>query len=527
MNLNTPSEMAQAGIMPPPPRVPAPLREPAGDPPPAPEPPKTRAAPEAAPVRPLGPAARDELLRSIPKVDLLAAEAVLDSDRLAGLSPESLLAAVRGALGRRRRSILSGHPDPAWDPVAAVELEAERLEAPTLKPVINATGVVLHTNLGRSPLSFEAAENVMRVALSYSTLEYDPQTGRRTDRQRHVESLAAELFGGEAALAVNNNAAALLLISAALASGREIVISRGELVEIGASFRIGDILAAGGAVLREVGATNRVVAADYDRALAGGRAALLLEVHASNFRLSGYCGRPEPAELAEAAKRHGVPWVCDLGSGALADLSAWLPDEPSARRRLAEGADLVTMSGDKLLGAAQAGLIVGRAGLIEPLRRHPLARALRIDKLSLAAMEATLRLARRPREALKSVPALAMITASPEELDRKAGLLLGLIGPLEGFLLETAAAEGQAGGGAAPDQGLPSRAVAVSPNGGSTAALDQALRSGAFPVVARIWRGRLWLDVRTIAEDELEGAALAVREAAASLAGSQSGPGPA
>jgi L-seryl-tRNA(Ser) seleniumtransferase len=491
-------------------------------------------------------------LRSIPKVDLLLAEAARASQRLADLSPEFLLAAVRGALERRRRSILAGpnagapagtadgssdgsSPGPAagpaaaadaWDPVAAVEAEADRLEVPSLRPVINATGVVLHTNLGRAPLSLEAAENVMRVALSYSTLEWDPATGRRSDRQVHVGSLAADLFGGEAAMAVNNNAAALLLIAAALAAGREIVISRGELVEIGASFRIGDILAAGGAVLREVGSTNRTVAADYDRALRDGRAAMIIEVHASNFRLSGYCGRPDPAELAEVAKRHGVPWVCDLGSGSLVDLSARLPDEPSARRRLALGADLVTMSGDKLLGAAQAGLIVGRKSLLEPLRRHPLARALRIDKLSLAALEATLRLARRPAEALAAVPALAMISVTPEELAAKAGRLADLIGPLEGFRLETVATEGQAGGGAAPDQALASRAVAVEALAGPITSLEQALRSGKFPVVARIWRDRLWLDVRTIADDELEPAALAVREAAA-LARSGAPPAPA
>jgi L-seryl-tRNA(Ser) seleniumtransferase len=321
------------------------------------------------------------------------------------------------------------------------------------------------------------------------------------------------LFGGEAALAVNNNAAALLLVAAALAPGRPIVISRGELVEIGASFRLGDILTAGGATLREVGSTNRTVTADYERALADGLPALVILVHAGNFHLVGYGGRPETKEVAAVAKRHRVPLVCDLGSGSLPELSAWLPEEPSVRNQLTQGADLVTMSGDKLLGSGQAGLMVGSRHLLGAIKRHPIARAVRIDKLNLAALEATLRLASRGRESLELIPTMAMLTASPEALRLKAQRLLEAIGPVEGFDLELVPTQGMAGGGSAPETPLDSWAVAITTINNSPNKLETILRQRDLPVVARIFANRLWLDVRTIAENEIELTAKALREA--------------
>ena len=304
------------------------------------------------------------------------------------------------------------------------------------------------------------------------------------------------------------------MIAAVLAPGKPVVISRGELVEIGASFRLGDILEAGGAALREVGSTNRTVAADYDKAFADGSPAMILSVHAGNFRFVGYGWRPETAELVEVAKKHGAPLVCDLGSGCLLDLSSIVPEEPFPKSVLALGADLVTMSGDKLMGAGQAGIIAGRADLIKSLRSHPMARALRIDKLNLAALEATLRLALRPKEAMEAIPAMSMLGASPESLKRKAESLLAAIGPIEGLSLEVAAVEGQAGGGSAPATNLPSWAVAINAPERSLMRVEEALRRWRPPIVGRILARRLLLDVRTMGERHFQTVSEALRESA-------------
>ncbi|MDR2444130.1 MAG: L-seryl-tRNA(Sec) selenium transferase [Deltaproteobacteria bacterium] len=464
---------------------------------------------------------RQKLLRAIPKVDLLLLEISQSGSPLASLSPEFLLACVRSALDRRRQAILSGELEKImtepWEPLKAVEAEALQMEILSLREVINATGVVIHTNLGRSVLAKGAIKNIIKIASSYSTLEYDLACGQRGDRQRHLEKIASAIFGAQSAMAVNNNAAALLLVAAALACGREIVISRGQLVEIGASFRLGEIMAAGGAILREVGATNRTTVEDYDRAVSADRTALILYVHPSNFRLVGYGGTPSIAQIAEISKAHGIPLVSDLGSGALFDLSKWLPDEPKVKESLAFGCDLITMSGDKLMGAGQAGLIAGRRDLLEKIKRHPFARAVRIDKLNLAALEYTLKLASRPKEACQVIPTLAMISATTDELEQKADRLLKAIGPLEGFSLESSPSEAQTGGGSAPDQLLPSRAVVVTPHDGEPGALEEALRLGNPPVIARVFRNRLWLDVRTVREEEIEPLAEALRAAIAAV----------
>jgi len=329
-------------------------------------------------------------LRDLPSVDRLLAD-----ERLAGEPHDLAVAAARAVLGRARDEIRAGgDPGPLVD---AVLDELARSRRPRLRRVLNATGVLVHTNLGRAPLAREALERVVEVGGGYSTLEYDLERGERGSRQAHLAPLLRALTGAEDALVVNNNAAAVLLALAALAEGREVVVSRGELIEIGDGFRIPEVLARSGARLVEVGTTNRTRAADYERAL-GPETALLLRVHQSNFRVVGFTERPRLRELAEVARRHGVPLVDDLGSGALVPVG----DEPTPGESLREGAALVSFSGDKLLGGPQAGIVVGHADLVERLRRHPLQRALRADKLTLAALEGRSPSPSRPRRVTRS-----------------------------------------------------------------------------------------------------------------------------
>ena len=376
--------------------------------------------------------------------------------------------------------------------------ELARIERPRLRRVLNATGVIVHTNLGRAPLAGPALERVREVGGGYSTLEYDLAEGGRGSRQDHVAPLLRRLTGAEAALVVNNNAAAVLLCLAALAEGREVLVSRGELIEIGDGFRIPDVLARSGARLVEVGTTNRTRAADYDRA-AGPETGVLLRVHQSNFRLVGFTERPRLRELAAVADRHGLVLVDDLGSGVLgASDTVLLGDEPSARESLAAGADLVCFSGDKLLGGPQAGIVLGRAELVDSLRRHPLQRALRADKLTLAALEGTLRLYLDPERAGREVPVLQMLAEPAERVRRRAERLAALVG---GEVEETVA---RVGGGALPLAELPSFACAVEEE------FAAALRAGDPPVIGVVRDGRTLLDCRTLAEHEVDEVAAAV-----------------
>jgi L-seryl-tRNA(Ser) seleniumtransferase len=358
--------------------------------------------------------------------------------------------------------------------------------------VLNATGVIVHTNLGRAPLAPEALERVRQVASGYSTLEYDLDEGRRGSRHDHLSGLLSRLTGAETGLAVNNNAAALLLSLAALAAGGEVVISRGELIEIGDGFRIPDILARSGATLVEVGTTNRTTLADYERAITPDTRALL-RVHQSNFRMVGFTSRPEVRDLAALAGRHGVALIDDLGSGALIDLPDLL-DEPTARTSVEAGATLVCFSGDKLLGGPQAGIVAGQADAVSKLRGHPLARALRIDKLSLAALEATLELYGDPARAVARVPVLAMAAASAATVRARAERLAARLG---GEVVQTHA---RIGGGALPLLELDSYACAL--EGGDE--LAAALRAADPPVIARVQEGRVLLDCRTLSDEESE-----------------------
>jgi L-seryl-tRNA(Ser) seleniumtransferase len=421
-------------------------------------------------------------LRDLPSVDELA-RAV--GDPLA-------VDAARVVLTQAREEIRAGF-EPA-DLAARVEAEIASLRAPRLRRALNATGVVVHTNLGRAPLADAALERMREVGRGYSNLEYDLTAGARGSRQDHVAGLLRRLTGAEAALVVNNNAAAVLLALAALAEGREVVVSRGELIEIGDGFRIPDVLARSGARIVEVGTTNRTRATDYEAAV-GAETALLLRVHQSNFRVIGFTQQPTVAELSRVARHHGVPLVDDLGSGVLVDV----PDEPSVRESVEAGADLVCFSGDKLLGGPQAGIVVGRAPLVEQMRRHPLQRALRADKLTLAALEGTLGLYVDPERAPREVPVLRMLLEPAASVRARAERLAGLV---DGSVEETV---GRVGGGALPLTKLPSFACAVEES------LADRLRAGEPPVVGVVRDGRLLLDCRALTDSEVDEVADAVR----------------
>jgi len=485
---------------------------------------------------------RRELLRRLPSVDELL-ELAEAAEGAAALARPLLVKAVRAAVSRVREAVLNGRPT---DPDEARFVEApqgletpegralwgrlvarsvERARRAQLGRVINATGVVLHTNLGRAPLSDAAIEAVRAAASGYSNLEYDLEAGARGLRDVHCEELLKELTGAEAALVVNNNAAAVLLVLSALAAGREVVISRGELIEIGGSFRIPDVLAQSGCTLVEVGTTNRTHLRDYERAI-GTQTAALLKVHTSNYKIVGFTHSVSARELAGLAREKGILLVEDLGSGVLVPTERYgLAHEPTVEEAVASGADVVTFSGDKLLGGPQAGVIVGRREAVEACRRHPLARALRVDKMTLAALQATLRAYadRTPEE----VPVWRMIAAPPDELRRRAEGLAVRIKGLLGEAWEKVQGESAAvfavecrsavGGGSLPGETLPSWAVAVRSPRASQLSLAAALRRHSPPVIGRAEEGALLLDVRTIAPAEEELVAQAVASALRSL----------
>ena len=438
----------------------------------------------------------DELrlrLRALPAVDRLAAE-------LDGATSAEAVAAARAVLEARRAELLAGATGDA-----DLAARARAHLRPSLRRVLNGTGVVVHTNLGRAPLADAAVRAAAEAAAGYVNLELDLATGRRGARDAHVAALLCELTGAQAAMVVNNGAAATLLAAAALAGpGRAIVVSRGQLVEIGGGFRVPDVVAQAGARLVEVGTTNRTRASDFAAALAGG-ADVVLRVHPSNFRTVGFVAEPSVEELCAL----GAPVIDDLGSGVLAAGLDVLDGEPPVRGSVAAGAALVCFSGDKLLGGPQAGILVGRADAIAACRRHPLARALRIGRLPMAALEATLALYRDPERAVREIPVLAMLTAAPEVLRERARRLADAAG---GEIVEAVA---RVGGGALPLLELPGPAVAVGPAGAGADAFAARLRAGDPPLVARIADGRVLVDPRTLADDELDAAAAALRAAGA------------
>jgi len=442
-------------------------------------------------------------LRQLPAVHELAADL--------GVPHRLAVRAARQAIEERREALRRGEADAAAEPAGGLRARAHELAAqlgrPSLRRVLNATGVIVHTNLGRAPLPDAARAALADVARGYSNLEFDLQRGQRGSRHNHVESLLCELTGAQAAMVVNNGAAAVLLAVAALAGpGRAVLVSRGQLIEIGGGFRIPEVIGQSGARLVEVGTSNRTRLHDYRQALEteGAAVAAILRVHQSNFRAVGFVEEVAVGPLCEL----GVPVIDDVGSGVL-HASPELRDEPAIADSVAAGAALVCASGDKLLGGPQAGLLVGRAEAVAAARAHPLARALRIDKLSLAALEATLRLYRDPAQARIQIPVLAMLTASAQELDERAARLRELIG---GEAAELVRASARVGGGALPLLELEGPAVALSSHLPAER-LAEALRRGEPAVIARIHDGRVLLDPRTLSDDELPAAADAARRA--------------
>ncbi len=452
-------------------------------------------------------AAAQTALRALPSVDALLAS-VQGHEALRTIPRPRIVEVIRQVLAAERRRVIEAASVPA---VADAEALGARVVAQlsergafSLAPVINGTGVVLHTNLGRALLSPLAQERLLGVAGAYSNLEMDLARKERGSRYAHVEGLLQRLTGAPASLVVNNNAAAVLLALESLAHGKEVVVSRGELIEIGGEFRIPDIMRRSGAILREVGTTNRTHLKDYAAAI-GPETALILKVHTSNYRVVGFTADVSSRELAELGRARGVPVMEDLGSGCFVDLSAHgFPHEPTVPEVVASGVDLVTFSGDKLLGGPQAGIVVGRANLVERLARNPLNRALRIDKFTIAALEGTL-YAYEAGNALETIPALTMLTESLPAIRRRAQRLLRRLTvevrrALGAQVVET---RSQVGGGALPTVELPTAALALGTPARPAHELDEALRSGRPPVLGRLADDRLLLDCRTVRADEV------------------------
>jgi len=433
--------------------------------------------------------------RKLPSVNTLLERAEIRA--LLQDAPRSVVVeAVRSTIDSARTGPEAPKNDAEWARAIAQQVELARRSS--LRRVINATGVVLHTNLGRAPLPRAAVEAIELAAQGYTNLEYDIDAGTRGSRYAHCVGLLRELTGAEDALVVNNNAAALVLVLNTLAKSQGAAISRGELVEIGGSFRIPDIMERSGARLLEVGTTNRTHLSDYESALGEG-AAMLLKVHRSNFAMEGFVAEVETRALATLARQHRVPLVHDLGSGLLIPLDdIGLSGEPTAREVVRDGADVVTMSGDKLLGGPQAGIIVGSRDVLQRVRGNPLLRALRVDKLTLAALEATLALYREPARAFREIPVLAMLAISLDALRARAEVIAKTIGRAASVV----DSEASVGGGAFPNARIPSLAVAITH--ANARQLEERLRRGEPTVIARISDDRLLLDVRTVdpAEDD-------------------------
>ena len=456
-----------------------------------------------------------ELLRKLPSVD-----EVLKSPHglkwLKSYPRRYILHAIREIIAFKRAEILEGFtPDVSLNTIAGdIEIKIEKLVERRLRPVINATGVVIHTNLGRAPLPPEVLSNIMDVATGYSNLEYNLEEGRRGERYDHVRWILKDITGAEDAVVVNNNAAAVLLCLSAIARGREVVVSRGELIEIGGAFRIPDVMLQSGALLKEVGTTNRTNPGDYEGAV-GEQTALLLKVHQSNYKVIGFTEDVSIGELVTIGKRMGVPVMFDLGSGCLTDLKPYgIHDEPVVHEVVSTGVDIVTFSGDKLLGGPQAGIIAGRKDLIARIARHPLARAVRIDKLTLAALEATLLCHADPEKAREKIPVLRTLLQGDDAIRRRAKKIQLLIKrEVKNALVSIEKDESQAGGGSLPGVCLPTYVVTLKVKGMSAPAVEQRLRRGAVAVITRIRAGIVVIDARTIRDSEVKLLLKAIREA--------------
>ena len=444
---------------------------------------------------------RQEILRGIPKVDeLMQQEAILALRE--ELPTAAVRAAVREELDGLRQAILAGDVCVLPEEASLCETICRRAREdalPSLRPVINGTGVVLHTNLGRACLSQRAADAVTAVARGYSTLEYDLAKGQRGSRHDHIETLVCQVTGAEAAMVVNNNAAAVLLILSALGKGGEVITSRGELVEIGGSFRIPEIMVQCGCTLREVGATNKTHLRDYENAI-GPETRALLKVHTSNFKIMGFSQSVPLDELVALGREKGLPVIEDLGSGSLVDLEQFgIHDEPTVQQSVKAGVDIISFSGDKLLGGPQAGIILGKAEYIRQLKRHPLARAMRVDKMTIAALRETLYAYTDEALACREIPVLAMLGAKSHQLQEKAGVLCAMLQE-QGVKAQVVPTQDQVGGGSVPTQLLDAWAVAIDPGQMTVDQLEEKLRLRPLPIIGRITHEQYILDVRTLME---------------------------
>jgi L-seryl-tRNA(Ser) seleniumtransferase len=454
--------------------------------------------------------------RQLPSVARLLDHPALAEAR--GRHPhDAVAAAVRAELLRLRGRLAAGEsPDGQAEPDAIAARAVARLDAdalPRLRPVVNATGIVLHTNLGRAPLHEDAARAAYEAGRGYLNLELDLATGKRGSRQGAVRDGIRAVTGAEAATAVNNCAAATVIVLRAVAAGKEVIVSRGQLIEIGGGFRIPEIMAVSGAVLREVGTTNITRAADYERAI-GPNTAALMRVHTSNYRVRGFTKSVDLPALVALGRKHDLPVIDDAGSGQAIDLAPLgLPGEPLVSAGIAAGADLVLFSGDKLLGGPQAGIIAGRAALIERVEKDPLMRAFRLDKMTLAALDATVRLYRDPEKARREVPVLRMLTTPPAELRSRAEAFAARLRAVPGIAAAVREDVAYVGGGSLPDVALPTAVVAVSADGVGEAELAARLRAGTPAVVGRVQDGKLLLDLRTVFERQEEELLGAIRAA--------------
>ena len=458
----------------------------------------------------MSPSLRQQFLRKIPSVDdILSRPEMMDLLKIH--ARHVVVEAVRKGLGRLREEILHREELPELGDnlfenlYSLFQKEIDLQVQPRLRRVINATGVVIHTNLGRAPLHPSAIEHLIEVSKAYSNLEYDLDRGERGSRYTHLEEILCRLSGAESALVVNNNAGAVLLVLNTLAEGKEVIVSRGELVEIGGAFRIPDVMKRSGGLLREVGTTNRTHFTDYQEAI-GPQTALLLKVHTSNFRVMGFTSEVSLQDLVQLGKEHQLPVVDDLGSGCLIDLTRYgLEKEPTVQETIKTGVDAVTISGDKLLGGPQAGIILGKKKILDLFKTNPLTRALRIDKLTLAALESTLLLYLDEERAMEEIPTLRMLSLDTKRLKRRGKRLLkrfsGMANKKMTFILREDVS--RVGGGALPLQNLPTLVVAIKPVEASVNSLEENLRKGDPPIVCRISKEELILDMRTVFDEEI------------------------
>ena len=472
----------------------------------------------------MSPSPRQEVLRKIPGVEEILSRPEI-SDLLKSYPRDVVVEAVRRALNGLRKDLLHSEGSPEPDPsflsfdriFPLLVTEIERQTRPRLQAVINATGVVLHTNLGRSPLPPSALQNLIEISRGYSNLEYDLERGERGSRYAHVEEILCRLSGAEAAMVVNNNAGAVLLVLNTLAEGREVIVSRGELVEIGGAFRIPDVMKRSGALLVEVGTTNRTHLTDYGKAI-GPQTALLLKVHTSNFRVLGFASEVPLQELVSLGKERRLPVMEDLGSGCLVDLTKHgLEREPTVQEVMRTGVDAVTFSGDKLLGGPQAGIIVGKKGMIDLIKTNPFTRALRIDKLTLAGLESTLLLYLDEERAMEEIPTLRMLTLDLNRLKQRGRRLMRRLAGVTGVEAVLKEDVSQVGGGSLPLQELPTMVIALKPRSLSVNDLEKRLRQGQPAIVSRISREEVILDLRTIFDEEVPLVAEGIGKAVASV----------